>query len=312
MRSLERMGLDHHTILALHPRLVYMLLTAYGTDGPARDDPGYDAGAFWARSGAASRFMADGGVPPQIAGAFGDHVTSITAVGAVLAGLLARERHGHGQLVTTSLFRAGIYTVSGDVATRLSLGRLGRVKSRENTRNPIFNCYQTRDEKWLWLIGAEPERHWPTIVRALDAPELLEDERFVNAIERRRHIAEIVPIFDRIFATRDRDDWATRFEQNGVWWAPVNTMEDLLQDPQAVAANAFTTMRTKSGEPITVPNGPVDFGAAEDRVLGEPPGPGEHTQAVLESIGIGVEERDRLIASAVVGGAHEPGVEVGG
>jgi crotonobetainyl-CoA:carnitine CoA-transferase CaiB-like acyl-CoA transferase len=71
-------------------------------------------------------------------------------------------------------------------------------------------------------------------------------------------------------------------------------------------------MRTKSGEAITVPNGPVDFGAAEDRVLGEPPGPGEHTQAVLESIGIGVEERDRLIASAVVGGAHEPGVEVGG
>jgi crotonobetainyl-CoA:carnitine CoA-transferase CaiB-like acyl-CoA transferase len=311
MRSLERMGLDHHRLLPLHPRLVYMLITAYGTEGPARDDPGYDAGAFWARSGAASRFTPDGGVPPQIAGAFGDHVASMTAVSAVLAGLLARERHGVGQLVTTSLFRAGIYTVSGDLATRLALGRLGSVKSRENVRNPLFNCYRSRDGKWMWLIAAEPERHWTTIVKALDAPELLDDPRFADAIERRRHIAAIIPILDRIFATRDRDQWALRFADHGVWWAPVNTMEDLLDDPQAEAANAFTQMRSRTGEgTVRVPNGPIDFGAAEDRVLPAPPDPGQHTVALLESIGVDVAERERLLASSVVHAAADANVEM--
>ena len=286
MRSLERMALDHDRLLALHRRLVYMLLTAYGQDGPARDDPGYDAGAFWARSAAASRFTPETGVPPQIAGAFGDHVTSITAVAGVVGALLARERYGRGQLVTTSLFRAGMYTVSGDIATRLSLGRLGRVKSRENARNPMFNCYRARDGKWLWLIAAQPDRHWPTVVGALGAPQLLEDPRFVDAIERRRHNAVLIPMFDEIIATRDRDEWGERFAEHGVWWAPVNTIEDLLADPQAEAAGAFASMRTGGDEVERVPNGPIDFGSAPAPTFGAPPEPGEHTEEILESIAV--------------------------
>ena len=63
-------------------------------------------------------------------------------------------------------------------------------------------------------------------------------------------------------------------------------MEDLLSDPQAAAANGFVTMRTGTDEVVRVPNGPVDFGAAEVRVLDSPPGPGEHSLEILASIGI--------------------------
>jgi len=128
-----------------------------------------------------------------------------------MAGLYARERHGVGQLVTTSLLRAGMYTVSGDIATRMTLGRIGRVTSRRTTRNPLVNPYAAGDGKWFWLQGAEPARHWPNLVRAMEAPELLDDPRFSDAGVRRRHVDELIPIMDAIFAGRDRDEWAVRF-----------------------------------------------------------------------------------------------------
>jgi crotonobetainyl-CoA:carnitine CoA-transferase CaiB-like acyl-CoA transferase len=71
LRSLKRMGLDHESLLARHDRQVYALITAHGTDGPARDVPGYEQGAFWAWSGAASRSTPDGEEPRAVGPAGG-------------------------------------------------------------------------------------------------------------------------------------------------------------------------------------------------------------------------------------------------
>jgi crotonobetainyl-CoA:carnitine CoA-transferase CaiB-like acyl-CoA transferase len=309
LRSLERMGLDHESLLARHDRLVYALITAHGTEGPARDVPGYEQGAFWAWSGAASRSTPDGEEPRAVAGAAGDHVTAITAVGAVMAGLYARERHGVGQLVTTSLLRAGMYTVSGDIATRMTLGRIGRVTSRRTSRNPLVNPYAAGDGRWFWLQGAEPARHWPNLVRAMDAPELLDDPRFADSTARRRHIDELIPIMDAIFAGRDRDEWAARFAEHDVWWAPVNSMEDLLDDPQVRASNAFLDVRSRvDGEISPAPAGPIDFGSGAARVVVDgPPLVGEHTLDVLDSLGLSAEERNELIRDGIVSTPAAPG-----
>ena len=108
--ALERLGLDGKSLLKQHPHLVCCTVSAYGPDGDDRDRPGYDVGAFWARSSAAMSHADKEVAMPQIAApAFGDHATGMTAVGGIMAALWARQKTGKGEIVNTSLLRTGMY-----------------------------------------------------------------------------------------------------------------------------------------------------------------------------------------------------------
>ena len=95
--ALERLSLDHESVLGRFPRLVYGSLTGYGLDGPDRDRAGYDAGAFWARSGMAHTFAPPGELAPALRAGMGDHITGMTLAAGVLAKLLERERTEPGR-----------------------------------------------------------------------------------------------------------------------------------------------------------------------------------------------------------------------
>src|SRR5204863_7157138 len=112
--ALERAGLDAATVLVEQPRLVYALATGYGMAGAERDRAAYDAGAFWGRAGIGVTLAPPGGEPPFPRTAFGDHATALALAGGIAAALFARERHGRGGLVTTSLLRTGLYIVGAD------------------------------------------------------------------------------------------------------------------------------------------------------------------------------------------------------
>lgn len=300
---LRRVGLDHERLLAANPRLIYAALTGYGLDGPDKDAPGYDLAAFSARSGVVDRTTAPGATPPNLPGALGDNVTAITLVAGILGALWYRERTGRGQLVSTSLLRTGIYCIGMDVSTRLGLGRLAAPPPRTRPQNPLMNSYRAADGKWLWLIGAEPERHWKPIVAVLDAAPLLADERFGTARDRRRNSEGLVAIFDEIFARRTRDEWSERFTQHDIWWAPVNSAEDLLTDAQVQAVGAFVPVPSIAGDGSTVMSvaSPVDFGAEPVGPASAPPKLGSDTQEVLRALGIDDHEIARLRQDRVVG-----------
>lgn len=89
---------------------------------------------------------------------------------AVCAALLARERTGAGQLVTTSLYRQGAYTVSFDLNTYLMSGQPIAIGQRESMGNPCMNNYAAQDGRRFWIVGLEPERHWPALCRAVGDP----------------------------------------------------------------------------------------------------------------------------------------------
>ena len=299
---LKRVGLDHERLLSRHPRLVYAILTGYGLDGPDADAPGFDVAAFSARTGVAARSAPDGEAPATLAGGFGDVVTAISATAAIMGGLMHRERTGRGQLVSTSLLRTGIYCISMDVATRLGLDRLAPSASRTKPSNPLLNSYAAGDGRWFWLMGAEATRHWPRLIAAVGDPAELREERFASPRDRRRNGTELVALLDAIFAQRSRDEWAERFDEHDVWWAPVNSVEDLLSDPQVQAAGAFVEVdpeRSATGRAVATP---VDFGATPVGPSGPPPAVGADTEDVLREIGLGDEEIERLRSAGSVGG----------
>ena len=280
--ALERLGLDETSVCERHPELVYGSLTGYGLDGPDRDRAGYDVGAFWARSGVAHTIVPPGELPPDLLSGFGDHFTGLSLVTGVLAKLLERERTGRGGLVATSLMRTGMYGVSWDLGIQLRFRKRTPTASREANPAPLVNSYQAADGTGFWLICLESDRHWPNVVAAIDRPDLATDERFASPKARLAHAEALIAEFDAAFGAEPMAHWRTRFDDHDVWWSPIQSLAEVIDDPQA--APGIVEMAERPGErAYRAVATPVDFDRRRHH-----PGPvphlGEHTAEVLAEL----------------------------
>jgi crotonobetainyl-CoA:carnitine CoA-transferase CaiB-like acyl-CoA transferase len=299
LAALERLRLDAPTVHARVPGLVYAVITGYGLAGAERDRAAYDVGAFWARSGIAALLTAPGGEPPFQRGGLGDHGAGMALAAGVCAALVARARTGAGQVVATSLLRHGMYTIGFDLNTALRFGTPIGTPTHATMANPAINCYQDRDGRWLWLIGLEGDRHWPDLCRAVGKPDWIDDERFATAAARRAHLGELIPALDAIFATRTRQEWGEALDRAGMWWAPVQTTDEVLSDPQAWAGGGFVEVPDGDGT-ATMINTPVDFVGTPGGPRGMPPALGQHTDEVLAELGRDANAIAALRADGVV------------
>jgi len=283
--ALSRVGLDYPALSARHPGLVYSSITGYGESGPDRDRPAYDIGAFWSRAGIAAALTPPGGEPPYQRGAFGDHIAGITAAGSIAAALFHRQRSGRGQMVSTSLLRVGVFVLGWDTNTTLRLGTPATPYTRSTAPNPLISSYRAGDGHWFWLLGLQGDRHWPDLVRAVGRPEWLTDPRFTTIKARRQHSVELVTELDAIFVTRPLSEWGEILDREDMWWAPVQTTEEVVKDPQAIAAGAFVDVPLPDGGNARMVASPVDFSETRWHPRGTAPELGQHTEEILLELG---------------------------
>jgi len=299
--ALERLGLDHQSLLSRHERLVYGGITGYGMSGPDRDRAAYDIAAFWARSGIANALSVPGQVPPFQRGGMGDHGAGMALAGAISAALFVRERTGKGQFVSTSLLRHGIYTMSFDLAINIRFGVEVMAANRETMGNPSVNCYQDKDGRWFWIVGLEGERHWPPLARVVGHPEWIEDERFSTMPARAQNARELIKALDEIFATRSRDEWAEVFDaEEDFWWAPVQNFGEVLADPQVHAIGGLVDVPDDESSTL-LPATPVDFAGTPWQPRSMAPSHGQHSDEILGETGRSPEQIAGLRVRGILG-----------
>jgi len=282
--ALQRLGFDFESLAPDNPRLVYGLITGYGETGPDADRAAYDVAAFWSRAGLAHLLTRPGDTPPFQRGGMGDHSAGMTLAAAICAALLARGRTGAGQLVSTSLYRQGAYTVSFDLNTYLMTGQPIAVGQREKMGNPCMNNYAAGDGRRFWIVGLEVDRHWPPLCRAVGKAEWLDDPRFVDARARAVNAVELIAELDQIFATKPLDEWAEIFGgEPDFFWSPVNTVEDVVADEQFHAAGGMVDVPDRAGDVPMVAT-PADFHGTPWAPRWTAPRLGEHTDEVLAEL----------------------------
>jgi crotonobetainyl-CoA:carnitine CoA-transferase CaiB-like acyl-CoA transferase len=282
--GLHRLGLDFEATAAVNPRLVYGLITGFGETGPDADRAAYDVAAFWSRAGLAHLLTRPGDTPPFQRGGMGDHLAGMTLAAAICAALVARDRTGQGQLVSTSLYRQGAYTVSFDLNTYLLTGQPIAIGQRETMGNPCMNNYAAADGRRFWIVGLEAGRHWPALCNVVGRPDWLTDARFVDTRTRAAHSAELIAELDEIFATKTLDQWVKVFAaEPEFFWSPINSIEDVVSDEQFRAAGGIVYV--PDGE-STVPMvaTPADFHGTPSAPRETAPALGEHTREVLADL----------------------------
>jgi crotonobetainyl-CoA:carnitine CoA-transferase CaiB-like acyl-CoA transferase len=217
--------------------------------------------------------------PPGLMSGGGDHQTGMALAAGVMAKLVERGRTGTGGFVTTSLLRNGMYTNGWDTAVHLRFRKRTPTASRTANPSPLVNRYMAGDDIGFWLICLEASRHWPNLVKAIERPDLAADERFGSAKSRLDNCIDLIAQPDAIFATQPAAHWTDRFDEFDVWWSPIQSIAQVLEDPQAQAGIVDMTAREGEREFRSVAT-PVDFDGYALR-----PGPvphlGEHTAEIL-------------------------------
>jgi crotonobetainyl-CoA:carnitine CoA-transferase CaiB-like acyl-CoA transferase len=292
--ALMRAGLDEETLRAANPRLVYALVTGYGLEGREAHKPGFDVTAFWARAGVANMTAPKGADPVMLRTGFGDHITALATVSAILAGLYEREQTGKGRLVQTSLLATGVYTVGSDLAVQLRFGRLMSNRPRSQPLNPLSNFYKSSDDRWFVHNPRRGNQDWPDFATVSGRADLIEDERFATGKARRENSPLLVAELDKGFGAMPFAEIAAKLNAADMAWAPVQTPAEVAADPQVMASGAIVQVEDGQGGTFPSPASPARFPGADQAVRPRSPTLGEHTREVLGEIGYSEREIEAI------------------
>jgi crotonobetainyl-CoA:carnitine CoA-transferase CaiB-like acyl-CoA transferase len=172
--------------------------------------------------------------------------------------------------------------------------------NRKTMGNPAINNYADSEGKYFWIVGLEGERHWPPLARAAGHPEWIEDPRYADPGSRAKNAEGLIAALDEIFATKTRAEWGAIFDaEKDLWWAPVQSIDDVLADPQVAAAGGFVEVPDGEGTTL-LPATPVDFGGTPWAPRSMAPEHGQHTDEILLEIGRSGAEISALREKEVV------------
>lgn len=297
---LERYNLTDTDIHAVKPDAVYAVLSGYGTEGPDSERQAFDQTAFWARSGAMSMFgdRADG--PLISRGGYGDRTTGINLLASILAALRLRDQTSEGQYVEVTLQRTGVWAMASDVCTSLFERTQPEKTSRDAPGNPIWNCYQTRDGRWLLLVMPMATPYWPKFCDMVERADWKADERFSTLLGLMEHGLELIPEIQAMFASQDLEYWRSQLDASGLIWEPVSELPEVVEDPALRERGAYSYVVHEQAGAIEIVSAPFEIRGADIAVRGPAPDAGQHTREVFAEAGLSNEEIDRYISSGVL------------
>jgi crotonobetainyl-CoA:carnitine CoA-transferase CaiB-like acyl-CoA transferase len=299
-KALQRLGLDAERLTERYPRLVYARGSGFGPNGPDANQAGYDSTAFFSRGGMAHVLTpADREYPIGQRGAMGDRNGGMALAFGVSAALLKRARTGRGSVVDVSLLATAMWTLSSDVLAALGGDEPKAAAGRGPMFNPVVGNYRTKDGRHIQLMFLQPDRYWPDFCRLIERQDLLDDPRFADITSRRENAEACVAALDAEFAKRTFVEWKELLRRLDVPWAPVQSVPELLDDPQ-VAANGYIGDVVIDGETAyRLPAVPVQFDG-QPPPLRRAPEHGEDTETVLADLGYAWEEIIGLKEAGVI------------
>jgi crotonobetainyl-CoA:carnitine CoA-transferase CaiB-like acyl-CoA transferase len=216
----RRLRIDVEDLRSANGRLVYVRGSGWGSRGPMVDVGGYDSAAAWSSAGTLHKLTAPGADEPvPQPAAFYDLQGSSAIAGAVAMALFKRERTGETSVVDVSLINTGMWTMGPDIAAAPFSGEVPR-PDRKSPGNPIVNYYRTKDDRWVNLVCLQADRFWGELCALIDRPELIADERFVDAAARFANRETCVAELDRTFAERTMAEWKDVLAEFSGVWAP--------------------------------------------------------------------------------------------
>ncbi len=280
--ALAKYGLDHETMRATHPHLVYCSISGFGQTGPNAAKPGYDLMAQ-GYGGVMSLTGAPEGEPMKVGIGIADVMCGMYATVGILAALRHKERTGEGQHVELALVDTQIAWLINEGVSYLTTGN---VPVRRGNGHPTIVPYQvfaTSDGHVIAAVGNDGQ--FRRFARFLGAEDWADDSRFAANPARVDNREELIALIEPAIARLTTDETMAGLEAVGVPVGPVNTLDRVFESEQVAARDMRITLPSPdaasgtvdlignplkfSRTPVTYRSAPPSFGADTDDVLGE-------------------------------------------
>ncbi len=287
---LEGLGMSYESLSAVNPRLIYAHGSGYGASGPEYARPGFDYAAFWARGGIMNMVGEPDAPPPMCLPGYGDNTSAMAMAGGIAFALFVRERTGIGQKVDVSLLGTAMWCNSLSIVGAGFAQEEAKRISRKQVPNPLFNSYRCRDGKWLMLACLQSDRYWSDFCRVMKIEQFENDEKHADMFKRAVNPSPLIAILDELFLQKDRAEWGRLFDEKEIIWAPIQTFQETLNDPQA-AANGFVSevIHPEHGS-FRLVNCPFKLEKTPASIKAIGPELGQHTEEILMDMGYSWEE----------------------
>lgn len=279
----DRLGLGYERLSGINPRLVYCSISGFGQTGPYRDRGGFDLVAQ-AMSGVMSVTGPTDGELVKVGVPVTDLTAGLLAAYGVVAALVERSTSGRGQHVDTSLLEAGIAYTVWESASFFATGEVPGPTGTAHRLTAPYQAFTTADGHVI--VGGANQANWERICRAIDRPDLVEDQRFRTPADRMRNRAELVALLEGIFQTRPTGEWLERLEAEGVPSGPVYDLAQVYADPHVQAREMVVTRPHPTAGDVRMIGVPVKLSRTPGGVYRAAPRLGEHTAEVLAELGL--------------------------
>ncbi len=274
-----RLGAGSDRLCALNPRLIYASISGFGSSGPYAERPSYDSVAQ-ALSGFLS-VVVDSSRPRFLGPALADAITGIYAAYGVLGALVQRGRTGKGDLVEVSMLEAMAHFAVEPFAAFFALG--STPTSSDRPRLAQAYILRTADDRLIAIHLSSLDKFWDGLVTALNAPELGSDDRFRSRQARIANYESLNTELDLRFSRHGLAHWVEQLGRNDVPYAPINTIDEVIHDPQVEHLGLVVPVAGAHGGAQSV-RPPVQFGGVRSSSVRAAPLLNEHGIAIRAAL----------------------------
>ncbi|MGO3132298.1 MAG: CaiB/BaiF CoA transferase family protein [Alcaligenes sp.] len=279
--GLQKYGLDYESLQAINPALIYCSITGFGQTGPYASRPGYDF-MIQGLGGLMSLTGEPGGEPQKAGVAVVDVMTGMYATVAVLAAVLERHRSGLGQHLDIALLDCQVAMMANQNMNYLCTGQAPKRPGNAHQNLVPYQVFEASDGHLIVAVGNDAQ--FRSFAQELGHPEWADNPRFARNSGRVTHREELVPLLARVMLSRTRDNWLLALESAGIPAGPINTMEQVYQDPQVAARGLRLDLPTGQGGQLPSVASPLRLSATPVQYRSAPPRLGEHTREVLSRV----------------------------
>ncbi|MES2974433.1 MAG: CaiB/BaiF CoA-transferase family protein [Pseudomonadota bacterium] len=300
--NLARYGLAYEDLRKINPKLIYCSVTGFGQTGPYAQRPGYDF-VFQGMGGMMSitgeRDGEPGGGPQKVGIPIVDYLTGLYTSIALTAAIAHRERTGEGQCIDMALLDTA---VAVNVTQVLSYFCSGKVPGRLGNAHPHivpYEVFPVADGHMILAVANDAQ--FARFCEVAGREDLAKDPRFTANAGRVVNRKELIPVIREILLTRNKAAWMEALEARDVACGPINTIEEVFEDPQVLHRGLRVDMPHPLGADAPTLANPIRLSASPVEYRMPPPLLGEHNDEVYSGfLGMSVEEVAWLRTAGVI------------
>jgi CoA:oxalate CoA-transferase len=258
---LEKLGYPWDTLHARFPRLIYAAISGFGHTGPYIGRPAYDH-IVQAMGGIMSITGQPDAPPTRVGSSIGDLAAGLYAALGVVSALHDRNRTGEGAKVDIAMLDCQVALLENAVARYFATGTTPQPIGARHPSITPFDSFATKDG--YIVIGAGHSHNFEALCRTIGAPELLEDERFASNELRNRHEPELKALLEQALSRATSAEWLERLQQVDVPCSPINTIPQIVADPQIAARNMIVGLDDEQTGTMRFAGNPVKLSTHSD------------------------------------------------